>query len=274
MADLPPALFAGVRFLAAGALMFAYAWWRGGRLPPTRAELGRVAVAGLLMLAGANGLVTFAEQWIESNQAALIVATAPLWLALVGTWGTRGESFSSLTLLGLLLGFGGVAVLVGSGVSARVGPPAAYLALSLAPVLWAIGTIYSRRRPVTCTAPMNAALQMLVAGAAMTVLGLALGDAQRWRWTPGSALALAYLAVLGSCLAYGAYSWLVHEVPPARLGTYAYVNPAVAVLLGWWVLGEVLGPLQVIGTLVILASVVLVTLASRRPAPAAARAGR
>ena len=254
-----------MRFLIAGALMFGYAWLRGGRLPAARGDYANLAVVSLLMLVGGNGLVTWSEQWIESNQAALIVATSALWIAWIGTWGAQGEGLTRWTVLGLLLGFGGVAVLVGAGLSLRSGPPLAYLTLSLAPVLWAIGTIRSRRKPVSCTPAMNAALQMLVAGVVLTALGLALGEPARWVWSRDALFALGYLAVLGSCLAFGAYVWLVHEVTPARLGTYAYVNPAVAVVLGWWILDERLTPVQVLGTAVILASVVLVTWASRRP---------
>jgi len=264
---LPPALFAGVRFLLAGMLMVAYAWARGGRLPASRRDWFNIAVTSLLMLVGGNGCVTWAEQWIESNQAALIVATSALWLSWMGTWGPQGERLSGLTLLGLGLGFGGVAVLVQSGLSLRAGPLPAYAVLSLAPVFWAAGSVWSRRAPVACPPAMTAALQMLIAGVVFSALGLAAGEAQRWRWDVDALLVVLYLAVFGSCIAYSAYFWLVHQVPPARLGTYAYVNPAIAVVLGWWVLGERLNPTQVLGTAIILAGVVLVTWAARKPKP-------
>lgn len=264
--DLPPWLFAGVRFLAAAALMLAYAWLRGARLPAARRDWTTITVTALLMLVAGNGLVTWSEQWVESNQAALIVATSALWLAWIGTWGAHGERLNRLTLLGLGLGFGGVAVLVGSGLSLQAAPPAAYVALSIAPLTWAAGSVWSRRAPVSCPPVMTAALQMLIAGVVMTAAGLLLGEAARWTPTPKSMAALAYLVVFGSCLAYGAYLWLVHEVPPARLGTYAYVNPAVAVVLGWWLLDEHLNTTQVLGTVIILAGVLLVTWASRKPA--------
>jgi drug/metabolite transporter (DMT)-like permease len=263
--DLPPWLFAGVRFLAAAVLMLAYAWLRGARLPAARRDWVTITVTALLMLVAGNGLVTWSEQWVESNQAALIVATSALWIAWLGTWGAQGERLNRLTLLGLGLGFGGVAVLVQSGLSLQAAPPAAYAALAVAPLTWAAGSVWSRRAPVSCPPVMTAALQMLVAGVVMTVAGLALGETARWTPTPESLAALAYLVVFGSCVAYGAYLWLVHEVPPARLGTYAYVNPAVAVALGWWLLDEHLNATQVIGTVIILAGVLLVTWASRKP---------
>lgn len=266
---LPPALFAGVRFAIAGVLMMAYALATGARLPRTARDWRTITVAGLLMLVGGNGLVTWSEQWIESNQAALIVATSALWLAWFGTWGNRGERLNLLTVTGLLLGFGGVAVLVYSGLSLRVGPALAYGAIILAPVLWASGSVWSRRNPVTCPPVMTAALQMLVAGVVLSALGVALGEPARWSWDPQGMLALAYLVVFGSCIAYGAYAWLVHEVTPAQLGTYAYVNPAVAVVLGAWLLDEHLDPSQTAGTIIILAGVVLVSWASRTPRPVA-----
>lgn len=264
---LPPALFAGVRFLLAGVLMMAYARARGASLPASRRDWINIAVTALLMLVGGNGCVTWAEQWIESNQAALIVATSALWLAWMGTWGPQGERLSVLTLLGLGLGFGGVAALVQSGLSVRAAPLSAYVVLSLAPVMWAAGSVWSRRAPVTCPPAMTAALQMLIAGAVFCVIGVAAGEVPRWNWDPEAMLVVLYLAVFGSCLAYSAYFWLVHQVPPASLGTYAYVNPAIAVLLGWWILDERLNPTQVLGTAIILAGVLLVSWAARKPAP-------
>jgi drug/metabolite transporter (DMT)-like permease len=174
----------------------------------------------------------------------------------------------------LLLGFAGVGVLVSGGLQAQSAPLPAYLALIAAPVLWAAGSIYSRRRPVSCSPLMTAALQMCITGVVMTALGLALGEAPRWHYHFEAYLALAYLVVMGSCLAYGAYFWLVHEVSPAALGTYAYVNPAVAVMLGWWLLDERLSTAQLAGTAIILAGVVLVSWSAhhshRRRAAAAA----
>ncbi|TXI04890.1 MAG: EamA family transporter [Rhizobium sp.] len=263
---IPPALCAGLRFDIAGTLILLYALARGQRLPSSGRDWLIIAFTGVLMLVGGNGLVTYSEQWVPSNQAALVVGTSALWIAWFGTFGTRGEKLRPLTVAGLLLGFAGVAVLVGGGISARMAPVLAYLALLLAPVTWAIGSVYARRQPVKNTPLVTAALQMLTAGVVMTVMGLLMGEQSHIRWEPRSLIALAYLIVFGSCIAYAAYVWLVHEVTPALLGTYAYVNPAVAVLLGWLMLGETLTQTQVAGTLIILLSVVMVTLASSRRA--------
>lgn len=262
--NLPPILFAGVRFLLAAPIMLAYAWLRGARLPTDRRDWLVIALTALMMLVGANGLVTWSEQWVESNQAALIVATSALWMAWFGTWGSHGERFSAMTLAGLLLGFLGVAMLVGSGLRLQLAPWSAYGALLLSPVLWAGGSVVARRNALGCSPLMAAALQMLITGIVMTSLGLLAGELPRWQPTTESLAALVYLAIFGSCIAYGAYYWLVHEVTPAQLGTYAYVNPAIAVLLGWWLLDEAMRLPQILGTLVILAGVALVTAASRR----------
>jgi drug/metabolite transporter (DMT)-like permease len=264
--ELPPVLFAGLRFDFAAVLMLGYAFARGGRLPAARRDWVVIAVTACALLVGGNGLVTWAERWIDSNQAALIVATSALWIAGMGTLGAQGESFNRATLAGLLLGFVGVALLVGSGIRAHAAPVSAYAGMLCAPLLWSSGSIYARRNPVGCAAPMTAALQMGIAGVVLTIAGLLHGDAAQWHYQPAAIGSLLYLIVFGSCVAYGAYSWLVHQVAPSVLGTYAYVNPAVAVLLGWLVLDETLSRAQIMGTIVILAGVVLVTLASRKPA--------
>lgn len=264
--SLPFALFAGARFVIAGLLLLAYAFATGARFPTSARDWRNITLTALMMLVGANGLVTWSEQWVESNQAALIVATSALWMAGLGTLGANGEPLRKLALAGLLLGFVGVGVLVSDGLGKSLAPPLAYLALIISPMLWAAGSIHSRRHPITCAPIMTAALQMCITGVVMTTLGLSLGELPRWNWEPSAIAALIYLIVFGSCIAYGAYFWLVHEVTPAILGTYAYVNPAIAVLLGWIILDEHLGPIQVCGTAVILAGVLLVSLSARRDA--------
>lgn len=259
---IPPALCAGLRFDIAGTLILLYAVARGHRLPASGRDWFNIAFTGSMMLIGGNGLVTYSEQWVPSNQAALVVATSALWIAWFGTFGASGEKLRPMVIVGLLLGFAGVAVLVGGGISANVAPPMAYAALLLAPVTWAVGSVHARRHPVSNTPLVTAAFQMITAGIVMTIMGLTMGEQSQLRWEPRSWMALAYLIVFGSCIAYAAYVWLVHQVTPALLGTYAYVNPAVAVLLGWLMLDETLTRTQIIGTLIILLAVVMVTLAS------------
>ncbi|MDO9452484.1 MAG: EamA family transporter [Stagnimonas sp.] len=265
VAVTPPYLFAATRFVAAGLILLVYARATGLALPTSRADWKVITITAILLLVGANGLVTWSEQWVESNQAALMVATSALWMAGFGTLGARGERQSMLTWAGLLVGFLGVAVLVGEGLLHKSAPTGAYVALVISPILWAAGSIYGRRNPQQCAPLMTAALQMLIAGVLMAGVGFASGEHERWRWTAQSWGAWAYLTVLGSCIAYGAYYWLVHNVTPALLGTYAYVNPAIAVLLGAWLGAEHLSGMQMIGTGVILGGVIAVTLGQRMP---------
>lgn len=269
VAELPPALFAGARFLAAGALLLGYARWSGQAWPTGAREWRTIAIVAVLLLVTANGLVVWGEQWVASNQAALIVATTALWIAGLGALGPRGEPLSRRAVAGLAIGLAGVVVLLD--------PPTAYgrdlflgqLAILAASVSWASGSIYARQVRPRTPPLMSAAWQSLIAGVILIALGLLHGEAPRWQWTLASAVALAYLIVFGSCLAYAAYVWLLHEVTPAALGTYAYVNPAVAVVLGWWLLGEHLDARQLLGMAVILAGVVLVSTARPRAVVAA-----
>jgi len=260
VATLPPALFAGTRFLAAGLLLAAYARLNGQQFPRRRREWITITVAALLLLVGANGLVVWGEQWVPSNQAALIVATLALWLAGLGALGPQGESFSRQRLTGLLIGFTGVVVLMWPTDSFVLEHFSAQLAILLAALSWAAGSIFMKRRRPSTPPLMAAAMQSLVAGVLLGAIGFAAGEAGRWTWEGNAMLALLYLIVFGSCLAYAAYLWLLHEVSPAALGTYAYINPAVAVMLGWWLLGESLNGAQMAGMLVILLGVLLVSL--------------
>ncbi len=260
VATLPPALFAGARFLAAGLLLALYARFAGQHFPRHRNEWKTIAVTAVLLLVGANGLVVWGEQWIPSNQAALIAATVALWLAGLGALGPQGESFSRRRLTGLLAGFAGVAVLMWPTDGFVLTHFSAQFAILLAALSWAAGSIYMKRRKPSTPPLMAAAMQSLAAGVLLGAIGFASGEAARWTWNVEALTALAYLIVFGSCLAYAAYVWLLHEVSPTALGTYAYVNPVVAVVLGGWLLGESLNSTQMAGMLVVLLGVVLVSL--------------
>jgi drug/metabolite transporter (DMT)-like permease len=257
---LPPALFAGARFLAAGVLLAAYARFAGQHFPRRRSEWKTIAVAAVFLLVGANGLVVWGEQWVPSNQAALIAATVALWLAGLGALGPQGESFSRRRLSGLLTGFVGVAVLMWPADGFVLTHFNAQIAILLAALSWAAGSIYMKRRKPSTPPLMAAAMQSLAAGVLLGAIGFAGGEAGRWTWEGSALLALLYLIVFGSCLAYAAYVWLLHEVSPTALGTYAYVNPVVAVVLGGWLLGESLNSTQMAGMLVVLLGVLLVSL--------------
>lgn len=257
---LPPALFAGTRFVAAGVLLVLYARLIGQRLPTSTSEWKTIAIVGILLLVGGNGLVVWGSQWIPSNQAALIVATVALWIAGLGTLGAQGQALSRQALLGLAIGLLGVAVLLRPSAAISWSILWAQASVLGASVLWACGTIYAKRKRPQTPPLMSAGLQSLVAGSVLCGLGGSLGEAQLWQWSGTSVAVLGYLVAFGA-IAFAAYVWLVHEVTPAALGTYAYVNPAIAVVLGWWLLDERLNSAQLIGMATILVGVVLVSTA-------------
>ena len=258
--DVGPMVLGGVRFLFSGPLMLGLGLLFGGRIPATGRDILRIVISGTFLLVGGNGFVSYGEQWVPSNLAALVIASTALWMALFGSLGSRGEKISGATLAGLLLGFAGVAVLVASGAVSGAVPLKGFLALLAAARSWAVGSVYIRRFPVKATWMIVSGGQMLTAGVIMSLVGIF--DGEFAVWTPEHLrtwLVFSYLVVFGSCIGFSAFQWLVHEVTPAQLGTYAYVNPAVAVLLGRWILDEHLSGWQVLGTLIILAGVVMVT---------------
>ena len=259
----PPALFAGVRFVAAGVLLVTYARLLGRPWPRQFPEWKTIIVVGVFLLVGGNGLVVWGSQWIPSNQMALIVATVALWIGGLGTLGTQGDKLPTQAAVGLLIGFAGVALLLRAKADLSIEMLWGQLAGLGAAMFWALGTIYGKRRRPRTPPLMSAGLQSLVAGGLLCVLGLAVGERDAWRWSWQGGLALTYLVLFGA-LAYAAYVWLVHEVKPAALGTYAYVNPAVAVVLGWWLLDEALNAAQMAGMGTILAGVVLVSTSRAR----------
>lgn len=267
--DLPPALFAGSRFILAGVLLGAYARFTGQAFPTSRREWQTIIVVGALLMLGGNGLVVWGEQWVPSSLAALIVSSVALWIAYFGTLGPQGEALAPRSVIGLIVGFAGVAVLVApNGAAFSWTQFRGELAVAIAAMLWAAGTIYARRRRPSTPALMSAAMQMFSGGVLLCGLGWGLGESARWVWTSNGLLSLAYLTLFASCLAYSAYVWLMHEVSPSQLGTYAYINPVIAVLMGNWLLAETLSPREGVGMLIILSGVVLVSTATRRGKPA------
>jgi drug/metabolite transporter (DMT)-like permease len=263
----PPFMLAAVRFLFAGGLM--YAWLRlRGATPPTRRQWRNAAVTGVLLLLLGNGLVCYAELSVPSGIAAVMVASMPLFAALFegmyGHWPHRRE------VLGLVVGFMGVVVLnLGSGLSgARLGA----LALIVAAMAWALGSAWSKRQDMP-KGPMNTAAQMLCASVALAITAFGTGERLPTHPSLHSTLAVAYLAVFGSIIAFSAYLYLLKTVRPALATSYAYVNPPVAVLFGVMLGGEHVGPLDLAGMAIILVgvSIVVLTRGNPRTPPGTAR---
>jgi drug/metabolite transporter (DMT)-like permease len=250
----PPLLMAGMRFIAAGGVFYAVLRLRG--VPaPTRAQWRDLAVMGLFLLGLGNGMVCIAQQTVSSGLAAVAVASVPLWIALFAS--LRGERPTRLELLGLGTGFIGVLWL--NAGSSLTGSLQGMLALLVAPLAWAWGSVWSRGRSLP--SPFIAAAgQMLCGGVLMLAAGLLFGERIATMPTPKGTFALAYLAVFGSIIGFTAYAWLLQNVRTALAGSYAYVNPVIAVLLGTWLASERFSAHDIGAMVVILAGVVVITL--------------
>lgn len=266
---IPPLLMAGVRFLTAGALL--YAWCRRRGVPaPTRAQWRAAVVVGGLLLLGGNGAVVVAEQWIPSGLAALLVAAVPLWMVLLDWgWGSRLRP-SGRVAVGLMAGFGGVGMLAGApGVGAGGTMELVGGGLVLMGALsWAAGSLYSRSAPQPAHPRMWVATQMLAGGALLLPAAVATGELARLDLggvSAKSVLALAYLIVFGALVAYAAYIWLLSVSTPARVGTYAFVNPVVAMFLGWALADEPLSFRSLLAAAIIVGAVVVITTERRVP---------
>lgn len=272
---LPPMLMAGTRFLLAGVLLYAWTARPGQTVRPsrpTRRHWAAAAIAGTLMLVGGNGAVTWAEQRIDSGVAALLVASVPLWMVLLGWW-REGRRPTRATVAGLALGFAGVALLVRpDGAGMAVG---AALVVVVGAFLWAYGSLYVRGAPLHPNPLRATAMQMIAGSGGFAVAGVVLGEPATMDLSGASASsvwALLYLVVFGSLVAFTAYTWLLRNVTPATVSTYAYVNPVVAVALGALVLAEPLTPTTIGSGALIVAGVALIVTGGRTRHPAQAPA--
>jgi drug/metabolite transporter (DMT)-like permease len=274
--SMPPFMMGGARFLLAGGALYGWLRWRG--VPqPDPAHWRNATAVGALLLGVGNGGVNWAEQRLPSGLVALIIAVTPLWFALLDWLRPGGAPPKSMSMVGILVGFAGMVVLVGF----EGGGPAAGLdTLSVAAVIaasiaWAAGSLYARYTPKPEPALMAGALQMLAGGTILTFVGLALGEADAFslaKVSRRSALAFGYLTLIGSLVGFSAYMWLLKVSTPARVSTYAYVNPVIAVLLGWALAGEQLTARMLMAAAIIIAGVVIMTTTSNSPAPATDRA--
>ena len=257
--SFPPMLMAGSRFIFAGLLLFAFAWRRGARRERITAAQWRSAlVIGACLLIGGNGIVTWSEQYVASGLVALIVATAPLWMALLAPL-FGGRRITWTVSLAVALGLAGVVLLLRPG--GAVPTDWHTFVVPLSPLIWALGSLYAQRAPVPRQALVATAMEMLAGGVLLAILGLALGEAGRVHLasvTTVSVIAFVYLVLIGALVGYTAYIWLLQHVSSTAASTYAYVNPLVAVLLGAAVLGEPVTWLTAIAGAMILASVALI----------------
>ncbi len=260
VSDFPPALFAGIRFLVAGALVLLYAYSRGYKFPENITDVRRQAIVGLFLLLGGNGLVVWAEQWVFSGVTALILAIVPLFNAILEWFLPNGPRMRLTGWFGLFLGFIGVGLLVLTGSDTNIIDILGGILLLLASFSWSMGSVYSKTFKASGTMVANIGIQMLAGGIGLTIVGLILGEAGRIHLTSKGLGALAYLIVFGSILGYSSYIYLLQKWPASKAGTYAYVNPIVGVFLGAVILGEPVSPYVFISAIIILGGVLLVQL--------------
>ena len=271
--EVPPFLLAAMRFLLAGAAL--YAWMRArGTASPSGREWLSAAILAVLIFVGDYGMVFWAETRVPSGVTAVMLATIPVFMAPSEIFFLGTQRLTVRLALALLVGIGGVIVLVSHslGLGESAIDPAGAIALLIGAMSWSVAAALSRKLPLPASKPMSSAAQMFCGGVWLTLTSAALREyrgfhplaVSRAAW-----IALAYLIVAGSIIAFTAYVWLIHHESPTRVGTYAYVNPVIAVALGYFFAGEAVGARTLLGTLLVLVSVVVITtMPARKSAPA------
>lgn len=263
---MPPLLFNGLRVLAAGLVLLGILRARGETLPAGK-DWFHLGIVGAALLGVGNGLVAWAAQWVPSGLAAVSVATTPFWMVGVETLRPGGERPTWHGLVGLLLGCVGMALLVAPRLQTAhvdMGVLLGFAGLQVACASWSAGSIYSRYRPVPVAPLMGAAAQMIVGGAVVSLVGTFLGEWGKMAWTFPGLLAFLYLLVFGSIVGYSAYIYALQKLPVSTVSLYAYINPVIAVALGWALLHETLTWRELTATAVILAGVAVVRMAPPR----------
>lgn len=263
LGSFPPFLMAGLRHLSAGLIMAGIGILRHEKLP-TKNQLINAAVVGILLLVGGNGLVAWSEQRLPSSIASLVISSVPFWIMGLNWIGGDRRRPSLLESLSLLMGFGGILIMVlqkSDGAASAI-DPIGLGALFLAAFLWSLGSLVSRHRPMPVSSVYSTSSQMLAGGITLILVSLLSGDASGFdpsNITPQALWAMAYLILFGSVVAYSAYIWLMKHVSPTLASTYAFINPVVAVILGWTMASEVLSLQTLIAAGVIISAVVILT---------------
>jgi drug/metabolite transporter (DMT)-like permease len=257
--NLPPALFAGIRWLTAGLIFLTALRIRG--IPfPARKEYLNLTVVGVSLLVIANGLVVWAEQWVPSGLTALIVATLPFWMAGFDAFMPSGSPMHRRKTWGIILGFTGLIILFYPDLKGSF--DRSYLVgvavLFLAPVSWTIGSLYSKYRPVASDPLMAASVQMVIAGIIFVMIGVLAGEAKKFHFSIPGFGAMVYLILFGSIVGYGSYIYSLAKLPAAKVSLFAYINPVIAVILGWLILDERFDLYVIIASTLVLSGVVLV----------------
>ena len=261
---IPPLFVASFRHLIAGGLLFGWCWWRG--LRPTRQQWLASIVLGLLFFVIGHGTLHWAQQTLPSGVAAFLIATEPIFVAIILT-ATRRTRITPMLLTGLLLGLLGVALFIGADLQTGRSEMLSSLVVLIGTASWSIGMVYSRTAPLHPDDRMAAAMSLLAGAVMLFIAGTVTGEATNFHIalvSVRSLVALGYLAIAGSLIAYSAYFWLLNRYPPTLIATHTYVNPVVALVLGWTFAGEVLTTRFVLGGVVVIAAIALVGRATSR----------
>ncbi|MEJ2194324.1 MAG: EamA family transporter [Ignavibacteriaceae bacterium] len=257
--SLPPMLFAGIRWIIAGSIFLVIQKGLGQKLP-AKNEILPIAIVGIALLGIGNGLLVVAEQWIPSGLAALLMATLPFWIVGFESLLPNGQHVNFKIILGLMLGLIGVLLILGRDVSDWINSNylIGILALMGAVISWSLGTIYSKYKKISVHPMMGASVQMLIAGSLQAMLGLFLGEHNIFHLSESGLFATGYLIIFGSIIGYGSYMYAISQLPLSLVSTYSYINPILALILGWYILNEVLTINILFAAILIIIGVMLV----------------
>ena len=256
---MPPMLFAGILWVIAGTIFIAFLKWRGRPLPKAK-DLVHLAVVGLALLGFANGLLVFAELWIPSGLAALVITTVPFCMVGLESLLPKGPKLNATILTGLVMGLVGVCLIFSEDIKYLTDPHNLLGVLGLlgSVFFWSVGSLYSKYVKVDVHPLMGASVQMLIAGIFLSVIGISIGELPRLNFEIYGLLSLAYLIIMGSLVGYTSYIYVISKLPLSLVSTYAYINPIIALFLGWIILDEKLNFQIAIAAAVIIAGVVMV----------------
>ncbi|MBI9072034.1 MAG: EamA family transporter [Melioribacteraceae bacterium] len=264
VSDLPPLLFAGFRWLIAGPIFLIILYFRKVELPRLK-DLKQIAIVGICLLGFGNGLVVTAEQWLPSGLTSLMFSTLPFWVVLGESLVPEGIKINLKIVSGLVLGLSGVIIVIWKDLNLNQFEVSYYwgfIAALGAMLFWAFGSVYSKYKAVKINPLMSASIQMIIAGVAQTVLGLSLGEFAEFSFTTESLYAFLYLVFVASIFGYGSYIYAISQLPVSFVSTYSYINPIIALILGWFVLDEPLSIEILFAAVVILLGVYLVKMGS------------
>ena len=269
---IPPFIGMSMRFISAGVVLYIWRIFKGDSVP-TRRQWRDTGIIGLLLLVGGNGIVSWAEQFVPSGIAALLISTMPIWMVIIESLRRGGEKPKVKTVIGLILGFSGVALMIGPGeLSNEIGKlhPLGLIALPTAALLWSLGSVYSKSADLPSSSLMTTSAEMLIGSAGLFLVGTLRGEWGIFNFaavTNESWAGLLYLAIVGSLGGFVAYAYLLKNAPISLVSTYAYVNPVIALLLGAWIAQESLDGRTIIAAVIILGAVILITTGKGRSKP-------